>query len=48
MEFINLKMMSHPMNWFLVWIAIMIASFAWREIHKGVTSNDSGVSPIPD
>lgn len=49
MELINLKMLSHPMNWFLVWIVILIASFAYKEIHRGLGGCDcGGVSPIPD
>ena len=42
---INLKMMTHPMNWFIVWVVLLIASFAFKEIHNGVTSNNSA---IPD
>jgi hypothetical protein len=47
MEIINLKMMMHPMNWLIVWIVLLIASFAFKEIHNGVTNAGAG-SQIPD
>lgn len=34
---INLKLLSHPMNWLIVWLVIAFAGFAWAIIHEHVT-----------
>jgi hypothetical protein len=33
-DFINLKMLGHPVNWLIVWIALLFAGFAWALVHE--------------
>ena len=33
---INLRLMSHPLNWGIVWIVVFMASFALKEIREGI------------
>jgi hypothetical protein len=45
---INLKMMSHPINWLLIWVALLVAGFAWKEVHQGLSDRSCGCNDIPD
>lgn len=33
MQLVNLRLMSHPINWVFVWIVLALASMAWKQIH---------------
>lgn len=35
---INLKLMSHPVNWLIIWTVMLFAGFAWALIHEHVTA----------
>jgi hypothetical protein len=34
---INLKLLSHPLNWLIVWTVLLFAGFAWALIHEQLT-----------
>jgi hypothetical protein len=34
MEFINTRMLSHPVNWLIVWTVLLFAGFGWSLIHE--------------
>lgn len=38
---INLRMLSHPVNWFVVWVVLGFAAFAWSLLH------DRLAQPVP-
>lgn len=31
---INLRLLSHPVNWFIVWTVLLFAGFAWMLLHE--------------
>lgn len=31
---VNLKMLGHPVNWFIVWTVLLFAGFAWALAHE--------------
>ena len=35
---INLRILSHPANWFIVWIVLLFAGFAWAMAHEFFSS----------
>jgi len=45
-EFINLKLMSHPINWLIVWVTVLIATTTYTYIHDGISN--AGQTIIPD
>jgi hypothetical protein len=48
MEFVNLKLLSHPVNWAFVLVTLLLASIAYKVIHDAVTSSDGSPSIAPD
>jgi hypothetical protein len=38
MEFINTRMLSHPVNWLIVWTVLLFAGFGWSLIHESANS----------
>lgn len=43
---INIPMLLHPLNWLLVWVVLMIAGFAMREIHRGIVNCHGGDNTV--
>lgn len=41
MDILNLRLMSHPVNWLLVWIVVALALIAFGAIHDGLTQGGS-------
>lgn len=37
-EFINTRMLMHPVNWLIVWTVLMFGLFAWHFIHQRSTA----------
>ena len=37
-QFVNLKLLSHPANWLIVWLVILFGGFAWALVHEGLSS----------
>lgn len=44
-EFINLKLMAHPLNWAIVWATLLIAATAYTYMHDGVMDATNNVIP---
>lgn len=38
-DFINLRLLSHPMNWFIVWTVFLFVGAAWMMLHRTKTQN---------
>lgn len=36
MEIINWRLLSHPVNWGIVWVFLLLAATAYAFIHDGV------------
>jgi hypothetical protein len=36
-KFINVKLLSHPLNWAIVWTVLMFAGFAFAMVHEQIT-----------
>lgn len=36
---INLRLLSHPVNWLIVWIVLLFAGFAWAMAHEHFASS---------
>jgi len=47
-ELLNLRLMSHPMNWAFVWVTLALAALAYTAIHNAVASNAAAGSIAPD
>jgi hypothetical protein len=35
---INLRLLSHPVNWFVVWTVLLFGGIAWHLIRSGATT----------
>ena len=35
---VNTRMLSHPVNWLLVWVIAAFGAFAWALIHEKATA----------
>lgn len=40
-KIVNLKLLSHPANWFIVWTVLLFAGFAYTLIHERLTGSDT-------
>jgi len=45
---INWKLISHPVNWGIVWVTLLLAGTAYALLHDYVMSNSASSSIIPD
>jgi hypothetical protein len=36
--FVNVRLLSHPVNWFVVWTVLAFGLFAWHFIHQRTTA----------
>lgn len=36
-EIVNLKLLSHPVNWAIVWVVLLFGAVAFSFVHKVVT-----------
>lgn len=41
MDFVNLRLLSHPVNWVVVWIVLALALIGYGAIHDGLARNTS-------
>lgn len=41
-EIVNVKLLSHPVNWVIVWVVLMFGGLAYSLLHKAIT-----VTPAP-
>jgi hypothetical protein len=41
-ELLNLRLMSHPINWLLVWVILALVSLAYTLIWNGVQDQGQG------
>ena len=32
-RFLNIRMLSHPVNWLIVWTVLLFAGLAWALVH---------------
>jgi hypothetical protein len=39
---VNTRLLSHPVNWGIVWVTLLLASYAWALIHHKI------MAPAPD
>jgi hypothetical protein len=37
-DFINVRLLSHPVNWLIVWTVLLFGAFAWHFIHQRTTA----------
>jgi hypothetical protein len=37
-DFVNLKILSHPVNWLVVWTVLLFGAFAWHLLHNRFTA----------
>lgn len=44
---VNWRLISHPLNWLIVFVVLMIASFGFKELKEAV-STDCGCNSQPD
>jgi hypothetical protein len=35
-QFINLRLMAHPVNWAIVWIVLLFGGLAWAVVHDKI------------
>lgn len=38
MDVVNLRLLSHPVNWVVVWIVLALALIGYGAIHDGLTN----------
>lgn len=36
---INVKLLTHPINWLIVWVVLLFAGFAWHVVHNAIQGN---------
>lgn len=48
MEFINVRLLAHPVNWAFVWVTLLLAAIAYKAVHDAVTDGGSSNSIAPD
>ncbi len=44
---VNLRLLSHPVNWLIVWTVLAIAGFAAMQVHKGLAGGGCGCRGTP-
>jgi hypothetical protein len=37
-DFINVRLLSHPVNWLVVWTVLLFGLFAWHFIHQRISA----------
>lgn len=42
-QIVNVKLLSHPVNWLIVWVVLLFGAVAFSFVHKSVT-----VTPSPN
>ena len=45
---VNLKFLSHPINWLVVWVVLALAMIAYGVLHDGIIANSADASIAPD
>lgn len=47
-ELLNVKLLSHPVNWGIVWVTLIIAGFGYSLLHDAIMGNAANNSIAPD
>jgi hypothetical protein len=47
-QLINLRLMSHPLNWLFVWVVLAIVTMAYTHIHDHIVATSADASIAPD
>jgi hypothetical protein len=37
-KIVNVRMLSQPLNWVIVWLVLLFAGFAWTIVHERLQS----------
>ena len=47
-EIVNFRLLTHPVNWLIVWLTLLLASLAYTAVHDGVAQKAADAAIIPD
>ena len=47
-QLVNLRLLSHPLNWIFVWVILALAAMAWTHIHNAANESAVNSSLAPD
>lgn len=45
MELINWRLISHPVNWGIVWVVLLLAGASYAFVHDGIMAHSQPVNP---
>ena len=48
MDFINVRLLSHPVNWAFVWATLLLVAIAYKTAHDAWCQNNANNSIAPD
>lgn len=43
---VNTRLMSHPLNWFIVWTTLLFGALAWHMLKSQFDNAEANVSPV--
>jgi hypothetical protein len=46
-DIVNFRMLSHPMNWLIVWIVLAIAAFFVSHAREAIAAGNKPTNAVP-